>query len=114
MPSWEFLGEENDRALTAYVQSLGGKDADYRVGRQNHWKKLALAAYESGPDTNVEWLHAHVPAGLADDAQPVPRHRGRPGPRQEASTRSSASTATGRWATARARPPGTAPPRRRR
>ena len=42
MPSWEFLGQEKIANLTAYVQSLGGKDADYRVARQDHWQKPAL------------------------------------------------------------------------
>lgn len=61
MPSWEFLGPEKIRLLTWYVQSLGGKMADVRVGRQARWKRPAVAAYESGPDKNVEWLHSAVP-----------------------------------------------------
>jgi cbb3-type cytochrome c oxidase subunit II len=61
MPSWEFLGKEDVARLTAYVQSLGGGDADYRVARQKHWKGLAAAAYKAGPDKNVEWVHAQVP-----------------------------------------------------
>ena len=61
MPSWEFLGEREIAQLTAYVQALGGKAADYRQNRQKKWKALALAAYSSGPDQNVEWLHAQVP-----------------------------------------------------
>jgi mono/diheme cytochrome c family protein len=67
MPSWEFLGMPDIRRLTAYVQSLGLKNADYRMdapGRgQRYWKKPALAAYESGPDKNIQWLHSHVPDG---------------------------------------------------
>ena len=31
MPAWEFLGKEKIRALIAYKQSLGFKDADLRV-----------------------------------------------------------------------------------
>jgi cytochrome c oxidase cbb3-type subunit II len=61
MPNWEFLGREKIMALVAYEQSLGYKLADYRVQRQENWKKKAIAAYESGPDRNVEWLHSMVP-----------------------------------------------------
>jgi cbb3-type cytochrome oxidase cytochrome c subunit len=61
MPSWEFLGQDEIRRLTAYMQSLGGKDGDYRTARQRQWREPALAAYKSGPDKNVEWLHANVP-----------------------------------------------------
>jgi cytochrome c oxidase cbb3-type subunit II len=61
MPSWEFLGRDALDKLTAYVQSQGSRDADFRVARQKKWKKEAAAAYESGPDRNVEWIHAHVP-----------------------------------------------------
>jgi cytochrome c oxidase cbb3-type subunit II len=61
MPSWEFLGSDSIHKLTAYVQSLGSKDADYRVARQGKWKKQALAAYASGPDRNIDWIHSHVP-----------------------------------------------------
>ena len=72
MPSWEFLGQEKIDNLTAYVQSLGGRDADYRVARQDHWQKLARAAYDSGPDKNVEWLHAQVPQVWRDMPNPYP------------------------------------------
>ncbi len=41
MPSWEFLGPDRIAKLTAYVQAEGRKDADYRVGRQSHWKSEA-------------------------------------------------------------------------
>jgi cbb3-type cytochrome c oxidase subunit II len=61
MPSWEFLGEQKIKQLTAYVQFLGGKDADTRYGRQEYWKKEAVKAYESGPDSNITWIHNHVP-----------------------------------------------------
>jgi len=61
MPSWEFLGEVEIRQLTAYVQALGGKMADLRQDRQKHWKALAAAAYASGPDANIQWLHNQVP-----------------------------------------------------
>jgi len=61
MPSWEFLGEPEIRQLTAYVQALGGKMADVRQERQQHWKAPAGAAYASGPDANIAWLHGQVP-----------------------------------------------------
>ena len=61
MPSWEFLGASEIRALSSYVQAMGGKMADTRQGRQQHWKALAAAAYASGPDANIEWIHSQVP-----------------------------------------------------
>jgi cbb3-type cytochrome c oxidase subunit II len=72
MPSWEFLGRQDIDRLTAYVQSLGGKDGDYRVARQKRWKEQALAAYKSGPDKNVEWLHANVPPVWRPMPNPYP------------------------------------------
>jgi cytochrome c oxidase cbb3-type subunit II len=62
MPSWEFLGMEKIKKLTAYMQSQGGSNADVRVARQVKWAKPAKAAYEAGPDQNVVWLHDQVPA----------------------------------------------------
>jgi cytochrome c oxidase cbb3-type subunit II len=61
MPAWEFLGKERIRALIAYKQSLGFKDADFRTHRQKSWKEKAIAAYEAGPEANVAWLHSMVP-----------------------------------------------------
>ena len=61
MPSFEFLGISKIKALIAYKQSLGFKDADFRVERQKFWKKRVVEAYESGPDKNVDWLHSIVP-----------------------------------------------------
>jgi cytochrome c oxidase cbb3-type subunit 2/cytochrome c oxidase cbb3-type subunit I/II len=72
MPSWEFLGEENLGALTAYVQALGGKNADLRTARQAQWKQPALAAWEQDPDRNVEWLHANVPQVWLEMPSPYP------------------------------------------
>jgi cbb3-type cytochrome oxidase cytochrome c subunit len=82
MPSWEFLGNGQIDELTAYIQSLGGKDADYRMdapGRgQRYWKKLAVAAYHSGPkgqpdlDKNIQWLHAQVPKVWREMPNPYP------------------------------------------
>jgi len=61
MPSWEFLGQEKIAKLVAYMQSEGLKGADYRVSRQNYWKTQAMAAYRSGADKNIAWLHEHIP-----------------------------------------------------
>jgi len=61
MPSFKFLGVNKIKALIAYKQSLGFKDADFRVERQKFWKKRAVEAYESGPAKNVDWLHSIVP-----------------------------------------------------
>ncbi len=61
MPRFEYLNQQNIVYLTDYVQGLGAKDADLRVARQKHWKKLAMAAFKQGPDKNVEWLHSRVP-----------------------------------------------------
>ncbi|WP_243369936.1 cbb3-type cytochrome c oxidase subunit II [Geotalea sp. SG265] len=72
MPSWEFLGEEKIRKLTAYVQALGWKQADVRVARQQHWKKSAVVAYEAGADANITWLHSQVPAVWRPMPNPYP------------------------------------------
>jgi mono/diheme cytochrome c family protein len=72
MPSWTFLGREKLEALTAYIQSLGFKDADQRLARQKFWKEKAIAAYESGPEENVRWLHSTVREGWQKIANPYP------------------------------------------
>ena len=72
MPSWEFLGAEKIKALTAYEQSLGFKLADGRMERQNYWKSESIAAFESGPVKNVEWIHSHVPEGWRKVPNPYP------------------------------------------
>lgn len=72
MPSWEFLGEETLDRLTAYVQSLGGKDAETRVNRQNYWKEQAAKAFETGPDSNIQWLHRHIPVVWRNMPNPYP------------------------------------------
>ena len=72
MPSWEFLGRDKIKKLTAYVQYLGGKDADKRVDRQKHWKRLAIAAYEAGPDSNINWIHTNVPSMWRAMPNPYP------------------------------------------
>ena len=75
MPSWEFLGQARLEALTAYVQSLGYRDADRRTARQHYWKKQAAAAFEAGPDENVAWLHDMVPEGWRQIPNPYPTTR---------------------------------------
>ena len=72
MPSWEFLGSNRVAALIAFVQAQGGKQADVRVQRQQRWKKPALEAAARGPDPNVEWLHANVPAVWREMPNPYP------------------------------------------
>jgi cytochrome c oxidase cbb3-type subunit 2 len=72
MPVFEYLGKENLSALIRYIQSLGFKEADYRVARQQEWKKKAVRAYEAGPDANVEWLHSHVPETWRELPNPYP------------------------------------------
>ena len=76
MPAFEFLGPENIRALIAYKQSLGFRMADARMERQRLWKAQAIAAYESGPDKNVEWLHSWVPDGWRKLPNPYPTTNG--------------------------------------
>ena len=72
MPAFKYLGEENIKLLTAYVQSLGFKAADKRVARQEYWKKEAVEAYEKGPVKNVEWIHEHVPKPWRELPNPYP------------------------------------------
>lgn len=72
MPAFQFLGENNLKKLTAYVQSLGFKAADSRVARQAHWKAQSVQAYEAGPDANVKWLSEHIPQGWRDLPNPYP------------------------------------------
>jgi cytochrome c oxidase cbb3-type subunit II len=72
MPSWKFLGDDKIDKLTAYIQYLGGKDADERVARQKYWKKESIKAYEAGPDENIEWLHSKVPEVWRNMPNPYP------------------------------------------
>jgi cytochrome c oxidase cbb3-type subunit 2 len=72
MPPFEFLGKEKIEKLIAYKQSLGFKDADLRVARQQYWKKKALEAYTSGPDKNVAWLHITIPESWKMMPNPYP------------------------------------------
>jgi len=61
MPRFEYLGMEDVRKLTAYVQGLGAKNADARVAAQKRYGAEALEAWRSGPDNNIVWLHSRVP-----------------------------------------------------
>jgi cytochrome c oxidase cbb3-type subunit II len=72
MPPFAYLGRERIKALIAYKQSLGFRDADYRVNRQRAWKARAAEAYAAGPDENVAWLHAHVPEPWRKLPNPYP------------------------------------------
>jgi len=72
MPSWEFLGDEKIRLLTAYLQGKGGKNADVRFDRQKYWRKPAVKAYESGPDKNIQWLHSKIPDVWRNMPNPYP------------------------------------------
>ncbi len=76
MPRFEFIGREQIGLLTDYVQSLGGKGADYRVGRQQYWKAKAKAAYREGADANVAWLHSVVPSVWLNMPNPYPADAG--------------------------------------
>lgn len=72
MPPYHGLGPEKIGALTAFVQSLGGKDADRRMERQRFWKEQAVEAYKQGPLKNMDWLHANVPQQWMDLPNPYP------------------------------------------
>jgi len=72
MPPFAFLGEDGIETLTAYVQSLGMKDADRRMARQRYWKAETIKAYEAGPEANLAWLNDQVPQGWRDIPNPYP------------------------------------------
>ena len=72
MPPWEWLGMENLKTVTQYLQSLGLRDADRRMQRQRYWKKEAIKAYEAGPEANVRWLAETVPEGWHSVPDPYP------------------------------------------
>jgi cytochrome c oxidase cbb3-type subunit II len=72
MPAWQFLGEGKIGLLTAYVQAQGGKDAQVRVDRQNHWRTPAQQAYRRGVNENINWLHAQVPRVWLEMPNPYP------------------------------------------
>ena len=72
MPPFEYLGEEKIDNLIRYVQALGMKQADLRMERQDYWKEESIKPYETGPEANVEWLHAKVPEGWHTIPNPYP------------------------------------------
>lgn len=72
MPPFRYRSDEELRALIAYLQSLGMKDADARVARMNVWRPLLIEAYERGPDENIEFLHSSEPVS---DTIPAPMPR---------------------------------------
>jgi len=72
MPSFSFHAQAQIGDLTRYVQSLGGTDADFRVARQERWKRPAVAAHEGSPDSNVAWIHSKVPEVWRKMPNPYP------------------------------------------
>ena len=72
MPPFEWLGMERIKLLTRYIQSLGQKNADRRMQRQNYWKAESIKAYEAGPDANAKWLSDIVPEGWRIIPNPYP------------------------------------------
>jgi cytochrome c oxidase cbb3-type subunit II len=72
MPVFKKLHPDHTAALIAFVQSLGFKDADYRVARQKEWKQKSIEAFEAGTDANVKWLNDIVPQGWRDVPNPYP------------------------------------------
>jgi cytochrome c oxidase cbb3-type subunit II len=72
MPPFRWLGMESIKLLSRYVQSLGLKNADRRMERQQYWKNETIKAYEAGPETNVRWLADHVPEGWRNIPNPYP------------------------------------------
>ncbi|MBI3948440.1 MAG: cbb3-type cytochrome c oxidase subunit II [Armatimonadetes bacterium] len=76
MPKFGWLKPEETRQLIAYVQSLGGRQADKRVARQKEWKAKAVAAYRAGADANIRWLHDHVPEPWRAMPNPYPATAG--------------------------------------
>ncbi|OPY67402.1 MAG: Cytochrome c6 [Syntrophorhabdaceae bacterium PtaU1.Bin034] len=72
MPAFAHLGNERIKALIAYKQSLGFKDADGRMTRQREWKAKSIEAYEAGPEKNVGWLHSMIPEAWRTLPNPYP------------------------------------------
>ena len=72
MPPYPYWTDEERDAMVAYLQSLGGTLADGRVARQARWHAPAAAAYESGADANIRWLHGQVPKGWLEVPTPYP------------------------------------------
>lgn len=72
MPAFEYLSADKIKALIAYKQALGFKNADSRIARQHFWKAKAVESYQSGPEKNVEWLHSMVPEPWRNLTNPYP------------------------------------------
>jgi len=72
MPPFAFWRPDQLEAAIAYVQSLGYKDADFRMERQRKWKEEAIRAFEAGTEANIEWLHGHVPEPWRGLPNPYP------------------------------------------
>jgi cytochrome c oxidase cbb3-type subunit 2 len=72
MPPFRWLGMERIKLLSRYVQSLGLKNADRRMERQQYWKDETIKSFEAGPETNVKWLADHVPEGWRNIPNPYP------------------------------------------
>jgi cbb3-type cytochrome c oxidase subunit II len=72
MPPFAHLGPEGIERLEAYLQSLGGRDADARMARQRFWHTAAKAAHDAGPAANMTWLHDNVPKVWRDMPSPYP------------------------------------------
>ena len=72
MPPFPYFTPREMKAMIAYIQSRGGKMADERMARQREWREKAIAAYESGVDENIEWLHANVPQPWLELPNPYP------------------------------------------
>lgn len=61
MPQFAYLGDAKLADLTTYMQGLGDRLADGRMAVQKRFRKELLAAYNRGPDANIEYLHSRVP-----------------------------------------------------
>ena len=72
MPAFDWLGPDRAAKLIAYIQSLGGKDADARMQRQRYWKKQLSEAYKLGPIENMEFIHKQIPAEWVRLPNPYP------------------------------------------
>jgi len=72
MPSWEFLGTNRIRQLTAFMQAQGGRLADVRVDRQKKWRQQAVNANQGGVEVNIEWLHNQIPPPWRPLPNPYP------------------------------------------
>ena len=72
MPPFRWLGMDQIKLLTRYIQGLGFKQADHRMERQDFWKEKAIKAYEAGPEANVTWLAEMVPEAWRKIPNPYP------------------------------------------